>query len=143
MNFIFGGMIVFKSKTVNRAVFCDNGVFLNLFTEFSDKQDCIHVCFRGVHDLGGVCSGGVCSWVGGVCSGVPGWGVSAPGGCLVWGGVCSWWGGGVLSKHALRQTPPCEQNHTRLSKYNLAPTLLRAVKICVIKIGHQSLSPLV
>ena len=45
--------------------------------------------------LGGgcVCSGGV-SALGGVCSG----GVSALG-----GGVCS---GGVVSQHALRQTPP-------------------------------------
>ena len=43
--------------------------------------------------------GGVCSWGGGVCSR---------------GGVCLLWGGGVVSQHALRQTPPCEQNHTRL-----------------------------
>ena len=35
------------------------------------------------------------------------WGVPAPeGGCLLWvGGV-----GGLLSQHALRQTPSCEQN---------------------------------
>ena len=51
-------------------------------------------------------------------------GVSGPGGCLVpggvWslGGVCSWRvsapggsaQGGVVSHHALRQTPPREQN---------------------------------
>ena len=45
-------------------------------------------------------------------------GVSAPRGCLVWGGG--------VSSHALR---PCEQNHTRLWKHNLALTSLRAVKI--------------
>ena len=42
---------------------------------------------------------------GGVCS----WGVSAPGGCLLWGvsapGGCLLLGG-VVSQHALRQTPP-------------------------------------
>ena len=41
-------------------------------------------------------------------------GVSAPGGCLVLGvsaprGVSAS-GGSVVSQHALRQTPPCEQN---------------------------------
>ena len=36
-----------------------------------------------------------------------GWGVSALGGVCSWG-VCSQWG--VVSQHALRQTPPCEQN---------------------------------
>ena len=35
-------------------------------------------------------------------------GVSAPGGAWSLRGVCS--GGGVVSQHALRQTPPCEQN---------------------------------
>ena len=37
-------------------------------------------------------------------------GVSAPaGGCVCSGGVCSR-GGGMASQHALRQTPPHEQN---------------------------------
>ena len=72
--------------------------------------------------------GGVCSW-GGVCSrgGACSWRVSAPGGCLRWGcllrgggGVsapCFYYivqcvhcqtspGGGLVSQHALRQTPP-------------------------------------
>ena len=65
---------------------------------------------EGVSALGGVClgvsapggclllgvsaPGSVCSRGGGVCS----WGVSAL------GGVCSW--GGMVSQHALRQTPP-------------------------------------
>ena len=92
---------------------------------------------EGVFALGGVCSGGcllpgdVCSWgvsaLGGVsahrgcvCSrGCLLQGVSAPGQCVsALGGVCSGgvccWGclllGGVVSQHALRQTPPCEQN---------------------------------
>ena len=43
------------------------------------------------------------------------------------GDVCS--GAAVVSQHALRQTPPYEQNHTHLWKHNLAPTSLRAVKI--------------
>ena len=97
------------------------------------------VCSRGVCPLGLSAPGGcvcprgdVCSWWGcllwgDVCfGGCLLWGVSAPGG----GSVCSWGvaspggcvsapggsaprGGGV-SQHALRQTPPCEQNHTRL-----------------------------
>ena len=45
--------------------------------------------------------------------------MSATGGCLLLGDVC-YWGGGVSAtggdlpggvfQHALRQTPPCEQN---------------------------------
>ena len=59
------------------------------------------VCSGEVHGPGGVCSGVPCLW-GGVL--VPGeW-------CLVPGGVCSGGvpgpRGGVVSKHALRQTPP-------------------------------------
>ena len=73
------------------------------------------VCSGGVSAPGDICSGGGVSanqGGGGVCSG----GVSASwGGCLLWGvcsrgvsalgerGVCSW---GVVSQHALRQTPP-------------------------------------
>ena len=52
---------------------------------------------------GGACSGGPAprgvSALGGVCSGEG----LLPGGCLL-GGVCSQ---GVVSQHALRQTPPC------------------------------------
>ena len=65
------------------------------------------------------------------------------GGCLVSGG-CLVWGGGLLPRGCLVQggawshggipacteaDRPCEQNHTRLWKHNLAPTSLRAVKI--------------
>ena len=78
------------------------------------------VCSRGCLLLGG------CLLPGGVCfRGCLLWGVSAPRGCLLWGGVCSGVSapgglllggcllpGGVVSQHALRQTPPCEQNHT-------------------------------
>ena len=72
--------------------------------------------------LGGVCSkgglgvsvpGGVCS-KGGLGVSVLGgllWGVSAlGGGCLLQGSVCSKGvsaPGGLVSQHALRQTPPC------------------------------------
>ena len=50
-------------------------------------------------------------------------GLSASGGCLLLGGLLlgdvylqgvSAPRGGVASQHALRQTPPCEQKHTRL-----------------------------
>ena len=50
-------------------------------------------------------------------------GVSAPGGSSP-GGVCSW-GGGIPA--CTEADPPCEQNHTRLWKHNLAQTSLRAV----------------
>ena len=53
------------------------------------------VCFWGVPDPGGSTSGGCLLW-----------GVSAPRGMSAPGGVCS---GGVVSQHALKQTPP-EQN---------------------------------
>ena len=119
-------------------------------------------CSRGVSAPGGcllpgdwgwgVCSGGsapggsapgsaprgcllweVCSWrcapgvsaLGGVCSG----------GCLLWGGcVCSW--GCVASQHALKQTPPCGQNHRRLWKHYLGPTSLRPVIIWKTRMKH-------
>ena len=56
---------------------------------------------------GDVCSWGGVSAVGGVCSG----GCLLPGGCLHPGGVSapegvSASGGGLVSQHALRQTPP-------------------------------------
>ena len=53
-------------------------------------------------------------------------------------------GGGFSTRHPPRDqappgpgTPPCEQNHTGLWKYNLAPTLLRAVKIGVLWIARH------
>ena len=67
-----------------------------------------------------LCWGGVCSW--GLLRGE----VSAPRGCLLLGVSAP---RGVVSQHVLRQTPPCEQNHTHLWKHNLALTSLRAVKI--------------
>ena len=85
---------------------------------------------------GGVCSGGVSALggclLGGVCSG----GVSALGGSalggLFWGGllgggVCSR-GGGVVSQHALRQTPPVNRMTDRCKNITLATTSLRPVK---------------
>ena len=69
----------------------------------------------GVWSRRGVCSRGVSALGGCLLLGVSALGLSAPGVCV--------------SQHALRQTPPCEQNHTRLWKHNLAPTSLRAVKI--------------
>ena len=59
------------------------------------------VCSGGCLLLGGVCSGGVCLLQGGVCS----WGGLVPGGG---GPVPEGW---EVSQHALRQTPPCGQNH--------------------------------
>ena len=52
---------------------------------------------------GGVCSQGVSALGRGVCS----WVVSAPGGVS----APVFAAGGLVSQHALRQTPPCEQNH--------------------------------
>ena len=56
------------------------------------------------------------------------------GGCLPGGGVCAWggmsWGcvpGGVSATHT--HPHPCEQNHRRLWKHNLAATTLRTVNI--------------
>ena len=84
------------------------------------------------HDLtpgGCLLWGGVCSW------GCLLQGGLLPGGCLLLGGVCSRGDRGcllqggvvVVSQHALRQTPSCEQNYPCLWKHNLAPTSLRAV----------------
>ena len=71
------------------------------------------------------CAGGVCS-VGGLLLGgclFFWWWVSASGGCLLLGG------GGVVSQHALRQTPPCEQNswHTLLKILPCPKLRLRAL----------------
>ena len=76
--------------------------------------------------MGSVCSGGVCSGVsalGGVCFR----GLSTPGGwgCLLWGVSAS---GGVVSQHALRQTPPCEQNDKQVQKYYLGHNFVAAGK---------------
>ena len=65
----------------------------------------------GLSALGGVSAPGGVSALGGVCSL----------GCLVLGvsalgGVCS---RDVVSQHALRQTPPCEQNDRQVQKYYL------------------------
>ena len=66
-------------------------------------------CLPGPGGPGGVClvCGGVCLVRGGVClvwGGLPGWGGLLPGGVSAWSGgvVCS---GGLVSQHALRQTP--------------------------------------
>ena len=74
------------------------------------------------------------------------WGVSAQGGsapgghvcsggllrgCLLPGGVC-FQGmsalGGAVSQHALRQTPPCEQNDKQVQKYYLGHNFIAAGK---------------
>ena len=89
---------------------------------------------RGVSAPGGVCSRGCLlrgvSAPGGVCSGgcllrgvsVPGW-VSAPRGCLLQGVSAQ---GDVVSQHALRQTPPCEQNDKQVQKYYLGHNFVAA-----------------
>ena len=62
---------------------------------------------------------------------VPG-GSGPGGGCLVRGGVCLLRGeGGVVSQHALRQTPPPPVNRMtdRCKNITLATTSLRPVKI--------------
>ena len=99
-------------------------------------------CSGGVCSHGGVCSGGLlpgvsalrgCLLLGGVCS----WGVSAPGGCLLWG-LCLLWGGsalgcslqgGMVSQHALRQTPtpPVNRMTDSCKNITLATTSLRPV----------------
>ena len=79
--------------------------------------------------------GAVCSW------GVSGHGVSGPGGVSAPGGVLSQGGSGpggggclllgggwVVSQHALRQTPPCEQNDRQVQKYYLGHNFVAAGK---------------
>ena len=64
--------------------------------------------------------------------------MSAPGGggfCLCPGGGCAHlWSQGVCVCVCIPTCngvdPPCEQNHRHVAKHNLAPTSLRAVKIC-------------
>ena len=69
--------------------------------------------------LGGCLSSGVCLL-----------GVSVQGGCLP-GSVWPWrfLPRGCLPQCMLVYTPPCEQNHRRLLKHNLAATTLRTVTI--------------
>ena len=82
---------------------------------------CLLLVMGGVPGLGGVYSGGVYSW-----------GVSALGGEVSGLGGCTWSSGvvylvlggcllpgGVASQHAVRQTPPCEQNDRQVQKYYL------------------------
>ena len=68
----------------------------------------------------------VCCW--GVCCRrclLPG-GVSAPGGCLLQGVSAPW---GVVSQHALRQTPPVNRITDTSKNITLATTSLRPVKM--------------
>ena len=77
--------------------------------------------------LGGVCFGRV-SGPGGVCLL---WGLSAPGASATrgvsaqkvsaLGGVCSW--GGVVSQHALRETPPVDRITDTCKNITLAKLL--------------------
>ena len=67
--------------------------------------------------------GGACLVRGSACL-VLGWGV-----WLILVGACLVREDGIPA--CTEADPPCEQNHTRLWKYNLAPTSLRAVKIQV------------
>ena len=61
--------------------------------------------------------------------GVPGPGGSGPGGCLVGGGGGGAWSEGwVVSAHALRQNPPCEQTDT-CKNITYDQTSLRPVNI--------------
>ena len=88
---------------------------------------------RGVSAPGGfVCSGG-CLLQGGLSApgecllwGVSTLGVSAPGVSALRGRRCLLWG--VVSQHALRQTPPCEQNDKQVQKYYLGHNFVAAGK---------------
>ena len=91
---------------------------------------------------GGAWSGGCLVLGGGLVPGegvsAPGggawsWGVSAPGGSLLWKVPgprgCLFRGEYLVqvqgvSQHALRQTPPCEQNDRQVQKYYLAPNFV-------------------
>ena len=87
----------------------------------------------GVSAPGGLCSrgvvlqGGCLLWMG-VCS--QGWGVSALGGVSAPRGICSRGVSaprGVISQHALRQTPPPrEQNDKQVQKYYLGHNFVAA-----------------
>ena len=46
------------------------------------------------------------------------------GGCVPEGGLVP---GGVVSQHALRQTPPCEQNDRQVQNITFSTTSLRPV----------------
>ena len=69
--------------------------------------------------------GGVLPGLGGVCL-VPG-GFSRPGGGGLPGRGGSAWSGGMVSQHALRQTPPVNRMTNRLKNITLARTSLRPV----------------
>ena len=97
------------------------------------------ICSRGVSAPRGVFAPRGCLLPGGICS----WGVSAPGGarvgvCLLAGGVSALGGvclllRGVVSQHALRQTPPCEQNDKQVQKYYLGHNFVAAGNNCSVK----------
>ena len=80
------------------------------------------------------------AWFGGCL--LPGGSVCSHGGCLVWGGRCLVWGVWGIPV-CTEADPPCEQNHTRLWKYNLTPTSSWAVIIsyrCVMNIYYSNFS---
>ena len=73
---------------------------------------------------------GVCFW-GCLPLGVSAWGGVCSRGCLLWGACLLWGvsapgGGGVVSQHAPRQTPPCEQNDKQVQKYYLGHNFVAA-----------------
>ena len=116
-------------------------IFMQHLEKFNQNKKCIPVgCIppacspyfpactaqgRSALPGGSPCQGGVLAKGGLPCQGRS----ALPGGVLPCHGGSALPGGGVVSQYALRQIPPpCEQNHRRLWKYNLAPTSLRAVK---------------
>ena len=111
---------------------CSRREFGCLLWRMSARRVCL--LWGGVYYQDGsapreVCSGG-CLLQGG-CVSAPGGcllsGESAPGGCLLWG-VCVCSGGGVVSHHALRQTPPPPCGQTDACKNITFATSLRMVK---------------
>ena len=83
----------------------------------------------GESALGGSALGGWSAPRGGVCSG--GNHLCLLQGCLPLEGCVYSWGvsaprGGVASQHALRQTPPCEQNDKQVQKYYLGHNFVAA-----------------
>ena len=95
--------------------------------------------------------GGVCLLPGGLLRGVSasgGWGCLLPGGCPLQrgpllGGVCS---RGVVSQHALRQTPPVNRMTDRCKNITLATTSLRSVKkvnVYLLRVSNSCLSVVV
>ena len=78
-------------------------MYVNIFSNFTEQQ-------KGISKQESIPVGSVPSaTVSVVCGGVGGWGVPAWGvGVPAWGVDVPAWG--CVSQHALRQTPPCEQN---------------------------------